>query len=92
MTMTPRLLVCNAPHELRWKGQLGVPGIFDGEHSFQLSALDSGKTLFRHGEKFSGFLVPLVFRGALKRGSWLGRKNPCSLVHGEIGKNIIAPQ
>jgi hypothetical protein len=71
-TLKPRLLVCNAPEEFRWKGQLVVPGIFDGEHSFQLSALESGGTLFRHGETFSGFLVPLVFRGALKRATERG--------------------
>jgi hypothetical protein len=37
-----------------------------------LSALESGGTLFRHGETFSGFLVPLVFRGALKRATERG--------------------
>jgi hypothetical protein len=71
-TLKPRLLVCDAPREFRWKGQLGIPGIFDGEHSFQLSSLGSGKTLFRHGEKFTGLLVPFVFRGALKRATERG--------------------
>ena len=69
MTLKPRLLVFDAPVELRWKGQVLLPGIFDAEHSFQLSALESNRTLFRHEETFSGLLVPLTFRGALKRGT-----------------------
>jgi len=72
MKLNPRLLVCEAREEFRWKGQLVVPGVFDGEHSFQLTALETSGTLFRHSETFSGFLVPLVFRGEIKRGTESG--------------------
>jgi len=72
MTIRPRLLVCRAPEELRWKGRLVLPGLFDGEHSFQISQLDADKTLFRHEETFSGVLVPLLFRGELRRATERG--------------------
>jgi hypothetical protein len=60
MTMKPRVLVVDPPRELRWKGSLGVPGIFDGEHIFQLEALDATRTRVVQREEFGGFLVPLT--------------------------------
>jgi len=72
MTIRPRLLVFRAPEELRWRGQLALPGLFDGEHSFQIAQLDADRTLFRHEESFSGFLVPLVYRGGLRRATERG--------------------
>ena len=43
--------------ELRWKGQLLIPGIFDGEHYLIFETLDGNKTRLSHGEKFSGCLT-----------------------------------
>ena len=45
--------------EFRWVGNLGAPGLFDGEHFFifETVAGDSSKTRFIHGEKFSGCLT-----------------------------------
>ncbi len=43
--------------ELRWKGKLFFNGIFDGEHYFRLKEISEEKTLFVHGECFSGILV-----------------------------------
>jgi len=60
------------PHrQLRWKGKLMVPGLFDGEHYFRLEPRPHGGLLFRHGEIFSGLLVPLFRRsldGATRQG------------------------
>ncbi|MCB0429874.1 MAG: SRPBCC domain-containing protein [Flavobacteriales bacterium] len=65
MKFNPRILVFNEGHELRWKGQLAIPGLFDGEHYFLLEGNGDG-TAVTHGEKFSGLLVGL-FGGMLKK-------------------------
>jgi hypothetical protein len=60
MTFKPNILTLEANKEFRWKGKLGINGIFDGEHYFILEVLENDKTKFIQGEKFSGLLVPLV--------------------------------
>ena len=55
-TFTPELLVVDDNEELRWLGQLFVPGIFDGEHYFEIVADGDGSRLV-HGEKFKGILL-----------------------------------
>lgn len=57
MTFKPKILTLEPNKEFRWKGKLGINGIFDGEHYFILEYLDNNKTKFIHGEKFSGILV-----------------------------------
>jgi hypothetical protein len=56
----PRLLVVEPERELRWKGQLFLPGLFDGEHAFLLTSLDGGRTRLDHTEHFAGALLPLA--------------------------------
>jgi hypothetical protein len=72
MTLAPRLLKISPMKEFRWKGQLLVPGVFDGEHYFQLDERTQGSVRLTHGEVFGGFLVPIFFRGALRKGTELG--------------------
>jgi hypothetical protein len=60
MTFKPNILTLEANKEFRWKGKLGINGIFDGEHYFILESVDKDITKFIHGEKFSGLLVPFV--------------------------------
>ena len=72
MAIAPALLNFSPLKELRWKGQLLFPGVFDGEHYFQLSEPAHGGVRLTHGEVFSGVLVPIFFRGALRRGTELG--------------------
>ena len=72
MAIAPTLLNFSPLKELRWKGQLLLPGVFDGEHYFQLSERADGSVRLMHGEVFSGMLVPIFFRGALRRGTELG--------------------
>ena len=52
--------------ELRWRGNLGIPGLFDGEHSFVLEAIDARRSRLIHSERFSGLLIPIF--------SWLAAK------------------
>ncbi len=66
MTFRPVVLRNAAGRELRWKGTLVLPGIFDGEHYFRLAVDGAGSTELTHGERFAGLLVPLL-RGALER-------------------------
>jgi hypothetical protein len=61
MPISPVVVRFDAPVELRWRGKLLVPGIFDGEHSFAVEAIDSRRSRLIHAEQFSGILIP-VFR------------------------------
>jgi hypothetical protein len=60
MTFKPTILNLELNKEFRWKGKLGITGIFDGEHYFILESLDKDITKLIHGGKFSGLLVPLL--------------------------------
>lgn len=64
MRFRPTVLAVKPNSEFRWKGKLILPGLFDGEHYFQLENRVGGGVTFRQGEVFSGILVPL-FRRAL---------------------------
>lgn len=59
-TFRPSLLVCDAPHELRWRGHLWVKGLFDGEHFFLCEEAPGGRTRFVHGENFGGVLLKFI--------------------------------
>lgn len=72
MSFTSTLLVAEPRRELRWKGKLLVPGLFDGEHYFQLEEISLGRIRFRHREIFSGLLVPVVLRGSMLAGTTRG--------------------
>jgi hypothetical protein len=59
MTFKPKVVVSQPNRQLRWKGRLVLPGLFDGEHFFELEPAANG-TRFEHGERFSGLLVALM--------------------------------
>jgi hypothetical protein len=60
MRFKPTVLSVRPERELRWLGHVLFPGLFDGEHYFQLEPIDDGRTRFTQGEKFSGILVGLL--------------------------------
>lgn len=60
-TFRPAVLVVTPNRELRWRGKLGFPWLFQGEHFFKLEPSGSG-TRFIHGEHFSGVLVKFMGR------------------------------
>jgi hypothetical protein len=62
MTMRSTLLVAELDRELRWIGSLGVPGIFDGEHTFRIESISANRVRFVQEERFSGVLAPLILR------------------------------
>ena len=58
--MNPVFLKIEKDKELRWKGKLGISGIFDGEHYFVLQVISAEQTKLIQGEIFSGMLVPFL--------------------------------
>ena len=57
MTFRPTVREASPGRELRWLGHLGLPGLFDGEHVFQLEPAGAGQTRLRQTEEFRGMLV-----------------------------------
>ena len=53
------ILAAHRERELRWAG--GVPGCLRAEHYFALERCGTADVRFRHGEIFSGLLLPLVW-------------------------------
>src|SRR5690606_21669294 len=58
--MKPIFLKVDKARALRWKGRLGMIGIFDGEHYFILENISAEQTRLIQGEIFSGILVPFL--------------------------------
>lgn len=65
-TFRPRISGLIENQELRWRGRTLVPGLFDGEHYFQINATHPGGSDVIHGERFSGLLV-YALKGYLDR-------------------------
>lgn len=71
MKFSPTVKAFEANKELRWLGHLFLPGLFDGEHRFELIKKETGNTEFIHAERFTGILVPLfrkMLDGSTKAG------------------------
>lgn len=58
----PTVTKCDPPRYFEWLGKLFFSGLFDGRHYFQLEETEPGKTVFTHGEYFSGILVGLIWK------------------------------
>lgn len=59
-TFKPRIVAAEPGRELRWRGHVITPGVFDGEHVFELTQLDGGAVRVTQSETFSGLLVPFI--------------------------------
>ena len=70
MRFRPTVLAAEPNRELRWRGRLVAPGVFDGEHRFAIERTASGSRLV-HEERFTGLLVPFLAR-SLRRGTLPG--------------------
>lgn len=60
-TLKPMILNVDEQSYLRWKGSLPIPGLFSGEHAFELTATGDQSTILKHYEHFKGLLVPIVW-------------------------------
>jgi hypothetical protein len=57
IVFTPIIQEINNNRIFQWKGQLLMPGIFTGKHTFQLLAIDKNQTKLIQKEEFNGILV-----------------------------------
>ncbi|MGB9175150.1 MAG: SRPBCC domain-containing protein, partial [Methanoregula sp.] len=60
MKIRPFLLKVVPGREMRWRGHLFVPGLFDGEHVFEIRPLGEEICLFVQHEYYSGLLLPFL--------------------------------
>ncbi|MBC8060594.1 MAG: SRPBCC domain-containing protein [Clostridiaceae bacterium] len=58
--MKPTIIKLQKDNELSWIGHLLIPGLFDGEHIFELIDNGDDTTKFVQREKLSGILVPFL--------------------------------
>ncbi len=67
MTFRPTVTRAVPGRELRWLGRVVMPGLFDGEHIFEIEPLGEtepageGRVRFVQRERFRGLLVPLLW-------------------------------
>ena len=62
MAIKPKVLEASPGKELRWIGHMGVPGLFDGEHIFELHPAGPNGTRFVQREQFGGLLIPMLWK------------------------------
>lgn len=62
VSLTVKLHTAEPPRTIRWKGHLLLPGLFDGDHSIEISEDSSCSSLLQQCENFSGILVPFLSR------------------------------
>jgi hypothetical protein len=62
MTFRPTVLAVEDGTLICWRGRLGMPGLFDGEHELRLEPTADGGTRFVQRESFTGLLVPMMPR------------------------------
>jgi hypothetical protein len=60
MTFKPTVLVATPNREFRWLGHFIIPGLFDGEHIFELLDNGDGTTTLVHREEFKGMMVSMM--------------------------------
>lgn len=60
MTFKPTVTVVEPAETFEWLGRLGMSGIFDGRHRFELHVMADGGTRLVHSEELSGVLVRLL--------------------------------
>ncbi len=61
MTFKPRVTRVVPEREFRWLGRFLIPGLFDGEHIFEVKPLSENRSSLVQREKFRGLLVPLLW-------------------------------
>jgi len=57
MTFRPVVTAVEPGRVFEWLGRLGLPGVFDGRHRFELEPTSGGGTRLLHTEEVKGVLV-----------------------------------
>jgi hypothetical protein len=70
MAFRPKIISYKEGHHLTWVGHFLIPGIFDGEHSFEIHQKSGGVIQFIQKESFKGILIPFMggMLGKTKKG------------------------
>jgi hypothetical protein len=61
-TLRPHVTEIRTDEVLEWWGHVGLRGILDGRHRFELRATPAGTTFVQH-ETFTGLLLPFFAKG-----------------------------
>lgn len=61
-TFRPRIVELEPGRLLVWLGRVGVPGVLDGRHRFEIVPIDANRSRLIHSEVLSGMLVPAFRR------------------------------
>ena len=61
MTFAPVVTESIPARRFAWLGKLGVKGIFDGHHRFDIAATEIGTVRFTQSESFTGVFVPILW-------------------------------
>jgi hypothetical protein len=90
MSFTPTVTAVDEGRRLEWLGHLGVPGLFDGRHSFTLEPVHADSTRLTQAERFTGCLVP--FTPGLVRRTAAGFEAMNEAMASEAGARSVAHQ
>lgn len=58
----PVVIVLEENRHFAWRQKTIITGLFDGEHHFELKALENGQTTLHNYEHYSGLLSPIFKR------------------------------
>jgi len=61
-TFRPRITELEPGRLLVWLGRVGVTGVLDGRHRFEVEPIDANRSRFTQSEVLSGVLVPAFRR------------------------------
>ncbi|REL24284.1 SRPBCC domain-containing protein [Rhodohalobacter sp. SW132] len=62
MTFRPVCTHLSENRRFSWRGNLIFPGLFDGEHIFEMTEIKNETTRFIQRENFSGILLPMLWK------------------------------
>jgi hypothetical protein len=89
MRFKPWVTAMDHHRYVEWLGRVGMPGIFDGRHSFTLTPLTSGRTLLQQSETFTGALIP--FAGSVLDRTRVGFEQMNQALRHRVGETRLNP-
>lgn len=60
MKFKATIIKADKNRKLEWVGNLGIPGLIDGRHVFEIQRISPRKVRFIQSEVFSGLLIPVI--------------------------------